>query len=182
LVVDPAPAPVHLLPRVTRKPRNGAEILLDTGPRCGAEIVAALGGAVGRGAPGLWRVPWAGQGEAARLRELPDLCPKFFDMGDRRGLVRGVLFGDALNDPGNPAAKPQGEGSPPQKRRHFQSDEICWRTNNSIHNGADDRTGLAPQTAPTKRSGGRRSPTAVPEVDRGLPDALKLVPNPPIGV
>ena len=152
MVVDPAPAPFHLLPRVTRKPRNGAEILLDTGLMSGADIVAALGGAVGRGAPGLWRV-FRGRARerltiigtvGARLRELPDLCPKFFDMGDRRGLVRGVLFGDALNDPGNPAAKPQGEGSPPQKRRHFQSDEICWRTNNSIHNGADDRTGLAP--------------------------------------
>jgi hypothetical protein len=33
-----------------------------------------------------------------------------------------------------------------------------------------------------KRSGGRRNPTAVPEVDRGLPDGLKVRANLRIGV
>ena len=42
--------------------------------------------------------------------------------------------------------------------------------------------GLAPQTTPPKRSGGLGNPTALAEVDRGLPDGLKLVPNLGIGV
>ena len=62
-----------------------------------------------RTAPCLWRV-FPGRirerltiigAVDARLRELPDLCPKFFDMRDRRRLVRGVLFGHALNYPGS---------------------------------------------------------------------------------
>jgi hypothetical protein len=35
---------------------------------------------------------------------------------------------------------------------------------------------------PQKRSGGYRRPTALAEVDRGLSDGLKVVPNPWIGV
>ena len=76
-----------------------------------------------------------------------------------------------------------GERVPPhQKRRHFQSDEICWRTSNSIHTGADDRTALRHKPRRRKRSGGLRNPTALAEVDRGLPDGLKLGPNLRVGV
>jgi hypothetical protein len=42
--------------------------------------------------------------------------------------------------------------------------------------------GLASQSALPKRSRGLGNPTALAEVDRGLPDGLKLVPNLRIGV
>ena len=65
--------------QVTRQPRTapGLRRVFRGRPRERLTIVGAVG---------------------ARLRELPDLCPKFFDMRGRRG---GVLFGDALNNPGS---------------------------------------------------------------------------------
>ena len=65
--------------QVTRQPRTapGLRRVFRGRPRERLTIIGAVG---------------------ARLRELPDLCPKFFDMRGRRG---GVLFGDALNNPGS---------------------------------------------------------------------------------
>jgi Transposase len=42
--------------------------------------------------------------------------------------------------------------------------------------------GCPSSATPPKRSGGLRKPTAIPEVDRGLPDGLKLGANLRVGV
>ena len=67
-------------------------------------------------------------------------------------------------------------------RPTIQSTQTCWRTSNSIGNTAHDRTTLPHKPRAAEASGGLGNPTALAEVDRGLPDGLKLVPNPRIGV
>ena len=71
---------------------------------------------------------------------------------------------------------------PTQKRRHFRSDEICWCTSNSIHTGAPATERPCATNRAAEAVRGLGNPTALAEIDRGLPDALKVVLDLRIGV
>ena len=99
-------------------------------------------------------------------------------------MIRSSVLGAKLgSEP--PATAPRSRGEwviPTQKRRHFSPTRSVG-VQAILSTPARRRpNGLAPQTTPPKRSRGLGNPTALAEVDRGLPDGLKLVPDLGIGV